>query len=76
LRLKVPRISGRAEPARSQLWEGLANTSEILKRFIVEIYAGGKSQRDIEDRLEKALGQFVLSKRAVSELTETLTQRG
>jgi transposase-like protein len=38
------------------------------------MYAGGMSQRDIEYSLEKALGQFVLSKSAVSELTETLTQ--
>jgi putative transposase len=74
LRLKVPQISGRVEPARSELWDGLANTSEILKRLIVEMYAGGLSQRDIEYSLEKALGQFVLSKSAVSDLTETLTQ--
>jgi transposase-like protein len=74
LRLKVPQISGRAEPVRSQLWSGLANTSEILKTLIVEMYAGGMSQRDIEYSLEKALGQFVLSKSAVSALTETLTQ--
>lgn len=32
------------------------------------------SQRDIEYRLEKALGQFVLSKSTVSELTDSLTQ--
>jgi transposase-like protein len=38
------------------------------------MYAGGLSQRDIEYGLEKALGQFVLSKSAVSELTDTLTQ--
>jgi putative transposase len=74
LRLKVPQISGRAEPARSQLWDGLANTSEIWKRLIVEMYAGGMSQRDIEAGLEKALGQFLLSKSTVSELTDTLTQ--
>lgn len=37
LRLKVPQISGRAEPARSELWDGLANTSESLKRLIVEM---------------------------------------
>jgi putative transposase len=74
LRLKVPQSSGRAEPARSQLWSGLANTSEILKTLIVEMYAGGMSQRDMEYSLEKALGQFVLSKSAVSALTETLTQ--
>lgn len=74
LRLKVPQISDRAEPVRSQLWEGLANTSEILKRLIVEMYAGGMSQRDIEYSLEKALGEFVLSKSTVSELTGTLRQ--
>jgi putative transposase len=74
LRLKVPQISGRTEPTRSQLWSGWANTSEILRALIVEMYAGGMSQRDIEYSLEKALGQFVLSKSAVSELTETLTQ--
>jgi transposase-like protein len=74
LRLKVPQISGRPEPARSPLWEGLATTSEILKRLIVEMYAGGMSQRDIEYSLEKALGQFVLSKSRVSELTDRLSQ--
>jgi hypothetical protein len=36
LRLKVPQISGRTEPARSQLWSGLANRSEILKTLMVE----------------------------------------
>lgn len=74
LRLKVPQISGRSEPTRSQLWDGLANTSEILKRLIVEMYAGGLSQRDIEYGLEKALGQFILSKSTVSELTDRLSQ--
>jgi putative transposase len=74
LRLKVPQISGRSEPTRSQLWDELANTSESLKRLIVEMYAGGLSQRDIEYSLEKALGQFILSKSAVSEMTDTLTQ--
>lgn len=74
LRLKVPQVSGRTEPARSQLWDGLANTSESLKRLIVEMYAGGLSQRDIEYSLEKALGQFILSKSTVSELTDRLSQ--
>jgi transposase-like protein len=70
----VPQSSGRAEPARSQLWSGLANTSEILQTLSVERYAGGLSQRAIEYRLEKALGQVVLSQSAVRALTETLTQ--
>ena len=74
LRLQVPQISGRTEPVRSQLWNGLANPSEVLKRLIVEMYAGGLSQRDIEYSLEKALGEVVLSKSTVSELTDILTQ--
>jgi putative transposase len=74
LRVKVPQISGGSEPTRSHLWAELANTSENLKRLIVEMYAGGLSQRDIEYSLQKALGQFILSKSTVSELTETLTQ--
>ena len=37
------------------------------------MYAGGMSQRDIEGALEKALGQFVVSKSAVRDLTERLT---
>lgn len=74
LRLQVPQISGRTEPGRSRLWNGLANTSEVLKTLIVEMYAGGMSQRDIEHSLEKALGEFILSKSTVSELTDRLSQ--
>jgi putative transposase len=74
LRVRVPQIRGRQEPYRSELWSQVATTSEALKRLIVEMYAGGLSQRDIEYGLEKALGQFVLSKSSVSELTDTLRQ--
>jgi putative transposase len=74
LRVKVPQGRGRPEPYRSSLWTALANTSEVLKSLIVEMYAGGMSQRDIEFSLEKALGQFVLSKSTVSELSDTLIQ--
>jgi len=74
LRVQLPQIRGREEPYRSELWSQVAKTSDVLKRLIVEMYAGGLSQRDIEYGLEKALGQFVLSKSVVSELTDTLTQ--
>lgn len=73
-RVKVPQIRGREEPYRSQLWEQVATTSDVLKRLIVEMYVGGMSQRDIEYGLEQALGQFVLSKSAVSQLSETLSE--
>jgi len=74
LRVQVPQVRGREAPYRSQLWSNVANTSDVLKRLIVEMYVGGMSQRDIEYGLEKALGQFVLSKSTVSELTDSLTQ--
>jgi putative transposase len=56
LRVEVPQIRGRADSYRSELWSQMAKTSEVLKRLIVEMYAGGLSQRDIEYGLEKALG--------------------
>jgi putative transposase len=74
LRMQVPQIRGREEPYRSELWSQVAKTSEVLKPRIVEMYAGGLSQRDIEYSLEKALGQFIVSKSTVSELTDRLTE--
>ena len=74
LRVKLPQIRGREAPYRSPLWQQVATTSDVLKRFIVERSVGGMSQRDIEYSLESAVGQFVLSKSTVSELTDTLSQ--
>jgi len=74
MRVKLPQVRGREEPYQSQLWSNMASTSEVLKRLIVEMYVGGMSQRDIEYSLEQALGQFVLSKSTVSELTDSLTE--
>lgn len=72
LRVKLPQIRGQAQPYRSQLWQNVATTSDVLKRLIVEMYVGGMSQRDIEAGLESALGQFVVSKSTVSEVSESL----
>jgi transposase-like protein len=74
VRVKVPQVRGQEEPYRSRLWQNVGVTSEVLKRLILEMYVGGMSQRDIEYSLEKAVGQFVLSKSTVSELSESLTE--
>jgi transposase-like protein len=74
LRVKVPQVRGLEEPYRSQVWTHVAQTSDRLKTLIVEMFVGGMSQRDIEAALEKALGQFVLSKSAISTMTDTLSQ--
>lgn len=73
LRLQLPQVRGLREPYRSKLWTALGRTSDVLSTLIVEMYAGGMSQRDIEGALEKALGQFVLSKSAISDITDRLT---
>jgi len=44
----------------------------VLTRLMVEMSAGGMSQRDIASALEKALGQFVVSTGAVSDITDRL----
>ncbi len=72
--MQVPQIRGQEAPYRSQLWSHVAKTSEGLKRLSGEMYAGGLSQRDIEYGLGKAVGHFILSKSAVSALTDSLTQ--
>jgi transposase-like protein len=74
LRVQVPQIRGQDEPYRSQLWNNVGNTSEVLKKLIVEMYVGGMSQRDIEYGVEQAVGQFVLSKSTVSEIAQSLTE--
>jgi putative transposase len=74
LRVKVPQIRGQAEPYRSQLWNNVGRTSEMLKKLIVEMYVGGMSQREIEQGLEKAVGHFLLSQSTVSEIAESLAE--
>ena len=74
LHVKVPQIRGQGEPYRSQLWQNVGTTSDVLKKLIVEMYVGGMSQRDIEYGLEQAVGQFVLSKRTVSDIAESLAE--
>ena len=48
LHVKVPQLRGQAEPYRSQLWQNVGTTSDVLKKLIVEMYGGGLSQRDSE----------------------------
>jgi putative transposase len=72
--VKVPQGRGLDPPYRSQVWAKLAATSDRLKTLIGEMFVGGRSQRDIAAALEKALGQCVLSKSAISTMTDTLSQ--
>jgi transposase-like protein len=50
----------------------LRGHSDVLHRLAVEMYTRGLSVRDIEDALRDATGDTLLSRSAVSELTDTL----
>lgn len=67
-----PQVRGGSEPYRSQLWDHLGDRSEALERMVVEMYARGLSDRDVEDLFRAEDGTVLLSKSAVSELTDRL----
>jgi transposase-like protein len=68
----APQVSDRPEPFRSQLREILGGRTDELERLAVEMYARGLSTRDIEAATRDEKGQALLSKSAVSEITERL----
>jgi putative transposase len=50
----------------------LRSNRDVLDRLAVEMYVRGLSVRDIEEALKEATGDPLLSRTAVSELTDTL----
>jgi transposase-like protein len=68
----TPQVRGTDEPYRSRLRALLEGRSDELERLAVEMYARGLSTRDIEDATRDAEGKALLSRSAVSEVTEQL----
>lgn len=68
----APQIADRAEPFRSKIREILGGRTEELEALAVEMYARGLSTRDIEALFADADGRSLLSRTAVSEITERL----
>jgi len=69
----MPQVRGRAQPYRSEIRRALASgRTEELERLAIEMYARGLSVRDIERTFTDRRGECLLSKSAVSELTERL----
>jgi transposase-like protein len=71
IRVEVPQVRGIAG-YHSALMEFLGDHSEVLERLATEMYARGLSTRDIEAAFTDATGRCLLSRSAVSELTDTL----
>jgi putative transposase len=74
LRVEKPQLRGLEQPYRSQLWERFERSSEQLRQLVVEMYVLGMSQRDIEQALERSLGEFLLSRQSVSQIARDLTE--
>lgn len=70
----LPQVRGGEEPFRTKLGAFLKGNTEVLEKLTIEMYARGLSTRDIEDALLEATGDMVLSKTAVSEVTEQMNE--
>jgi len=70
----LPQVRGGEEPFRTKLGASLKGNTEVLEKLTIEMYARGLSTRDIEDALLEATGDMVLSKTAVSEVTEQMNE--
>jgi transposase-like protein len=68
----VPQVRGLQEPFRSRLRPELGRRTEALEDLAVEMYARGLSTRDIEAALCDDKGRSLLSRTAVSQVTERL----
>jgi transposase-like protein len=68
----APQIADRAEPFRSKIRSILGGRTEELESLAVEMYARGLSTRDIEAMFADATGKPLLSRTAVSTITERL----
>jgi putative transposase len=70
----VPQVADRPEPFVSRVRAGLAGRTAELERLAVEIYARGLSTRDVEAAFRDTTGASLLSRTAVSQVTERLWQ--
>ena len=70
--IRVPQVRGASGPYRSKLMEFLEGHSDVLDRLVTEMYARGLSTRDVEDAFKDATGTLLISRSALSEITDQL----
>jgi transposase-like protein len=68
----VPQVRGTEAPYRSALYDFLRGHSDVVERLAIEMYARGLSTRDVEAAFTDERGVCLLSRTAVSEVTEAL----
>ncbi len=70
--LRVPQVRSSETPFRSRLMEFLEGNSDVLERLVTEMYARGLSTRDVEDAFRDATGTLLISRSAVTSITDRL----
>lgn len=68
----MPQVRDVSVELLQRLRKQLGNRTEALEKLAIEMYARGCSTRDVEDAFRDDSGQSMLSRTAVSEVTETL----
>jgi putative transposase len=68
----APQVRDTPEPFVSAIRQNLGGRTEALEDLAVELYARGLSTRDIEDAFTDEGGRRLLSRAAVSEISERL----
>lgn len=73
--IRVPQVRDADVPFRSTLMGFLEGNSDVLERLVMEMYARGMSTRDVEDAFRDVTGELVISRTAVSEVTDQLWEQ-
>jgi len=68
----LPQVRGAEETYASRLWQFVKGNSNVFRYLVAEMNARGLSTRDIEATFTDEQGNCLISKSAVSEVTETL----
>lgn len=72
--IRVPQVRDAGEPFRSTLMGFLEGNSDVLDRLVMEMYARGMSTCDVEDAFRDVTGELVISRTAVSEITDAFVR--
>jgi transposase-like protein len=72
VKFSAPQLRDTSEPFVSAVRENLAGRTQALEDLAVELFARGLSTRDIEAAFTDAEGRRLVSRAAVSEITERL----
>jgi putative transposase len=68
----VPQVRNTSPEPITELRSGLSGKTEELERLALEMFARGCSYRDIEDTFRDASGRSLLSRSALTQVTEAL----